>query len=202
MIEKSETKFNRKLLAKEIVKLSQMKEQDKTYYTVIDKIIYSFIEAFPFVLKREGKIKIGNFGTFHLKKKSERLGTNFHTGERITISARNYITFKPSILLKKELIKYYNDNYLFLSYIKANILNEKFGDYYGKDFLSNMFTCIKYIILKSHRFELRKFGVFTIKQKSSCVRRNPRIGGKINVPPKWVLHFKASKILFKEVNDK
>ncbi|MBL6857434.1 MAG: HU family DNA-binding protein [Pelagibacteraceae bacterium] len=49
-------------------------------------------------------IKIKNFGTFYLKKKSKRVGRN-PKNKKIDheISERNVVIFKPSELLKKKL---------------------------------------------------------------------------------------------------
>ena len=46
------------------------------------------------------KVKISKFGTFILKKKSERIGRNPKTKEEKIISARNVVLFKPSRELK------------------------------------------------------------------------------------------------------
>ena len=51
------------------------------------------------------KLKIAKFGTFILRKKSQRIGRNPKTKETKIISERNVILFKPS----KELKKYINN---------------------------------------------------------------------------------------------
>ena len=48
------------------------------------------------ILKQNKKIKISNFGTFTLRNKQSRIGRNPLTREKITISKRNVILFKPS----------------------------------------------------------------------------------------------------------
>lgn len=45
-------------------------------------------------------LKISGFGKFEVKKKQDRKGRNPQTGEALTISARNILTFKPSTLLR------------------------------------------------------------------------------------------------------
>ena len=42
------------------------------------------------------KIKIGNFGTFSVRLKNSRIGSNPKTKEKKLISERNVILFKPS----------------------------------------------------------------------------------------------------------
>ncbi len=46
------------------------------------------------------KVKISGFGNFVVREKKERVGRNPQTGERITISARRVLTFRPSQVLK------------------------------------------------------------------------------------------------------
>jgi len=46
-------------------------------------------------------LKISGFGSFIVKKKTDRRGRNPQTGEAITIEARRVLTFKPSIVLRQ-----------------------------------------------------------------------------------------------------
>ena len=66
-------------------------------------------DIFQIILKNiisEKKVKIAKFGTFELRKKSERIGRNPKTKESKIISERNVILFKPS----KEFKNYINYN--------------------------------------------------------------------------------------------
>ena len=47
-------------------------------------------------LKKNGFVKIHNFGTFKIKNKKERIGRNPKTKEDIMISSRNVISFTLS----------------------------------------------------------------------------------------------------------
>ena len=47
-------------------------------------------------LKKNGKIKISNFGTFSIRFKKARVGRNPKTKEQKMISGRNVVLFKPS----------------------------------------------------------------------------------------------------------
>jgi integration host factor subunit alpha len=51
----------------------------------------------------EGKVKIGGFGKFIVRKKGARKGRNPITGETITITARKVLTFIPSPVLKQRI---------------------------------------------------------------------------------------------------
>ena len=47
-------------------------------------------------IKKNKKLNISKFGTFHLREKKSRIGRNPKTKEIKTISARKVILFKPS----------------------------------------------------------------------------------------------------------
>ena len=51
-------------------------------------------------------VKIHNFGTFKLRRKSSRIGRNPKTKEEVMISDRNVITFKAS----KNILNFINKN--------------------------------------------------------------------------------------------
>ena len=63
---------------------------------ISENLIDELFRLIEINLKREGKIKISNFGTFTIKKKKQRIGRNPKTKEEKIISSRNVITFKPS----------------------------------------------------------------------------------------------------------
>lgn len=48
-------------------------------------------------------IKISGFGSFLVRQKSARQGRNPQTAERIVISRRRVLTFKPSVVLRAAL---------------------------------------------------------------------------------------------------
>jgi integration host factor subunit alpha len=67
---------------------------------------YDFVEQTLEVLKEniiaEGKVKIGGFGNFTVREKSDRKGRNPQTGEPLIISSRKVLTFQPSQILKQK----------------------------------------------------------------------------------------------------
>ena len=69
---------------------------------IVNDIVEIIIEG----LQLDKKVKIHNFGTFKLKRKTSRLGRNPKTKEEVIIRERNVITFKAS----KGLISYINTN--------------------------------------------------------------------------------------------
>ena len=61
--------------------------------------------VFDEILKRlisGDDVKISSFGTFVVRKKSERIGRNPKTGEEVPISARSVVTFRASNVLKSK----------------------------------------------------------------------------------------------------
>ena len=68
---------------------------------IVNDIVDIIIEG----LIKNQSVKIHNFGTFKLKRKSSRIGRNPKTKEEVIISDRNVITFKAS----KNIITYINN---------------------------------------------------------------------------------------------
>ncbi len=50
------------------------------------------------------------------------------------------------------------------------------------------------------RIEIRGFGSFSLNFRPPRIGRNPKTGGKVNVPEKYVPHFKAGKELRERVD--
>jgi len=55
-------------------------------------------------------------------------------------------------------------------------------------------------LAQGQRIEIRGFGSFTLNYRPPRVGRNPKTGGKVNVPEKFVPHFKAGKELRERVD--
>lgn len=62
------------------------------------------------------------------------------------------------------------------------------------------FDTLKEALLKGEEIELRGFGSFRFRKRSSRSGRNPRTGEPVKVPPKKVLYFKPSKLLKELIN--
>ena len=60
-------------------------------------IVFDIIKA---TLQREDKLVISGFGNFVIRNKKARRGRNPQTGDRIEITSRRILTFKPSPVLK------------------------------------------------------------------------------------------------------
>ncbi len=59
--------------------------------------------------------------------------------------------------------------------------------------INSVFKSIKESLQKGDKVEIRGFGSFKIREKSSKVGRNPKTGTKVNVPDKKVPYFKPGK---------
>ena len=56
-------------------------------------------------------------------------------------------------------------------------------------------------LVRGDRVELRGFGAFSVRQRSSRVGRNPRTGAEVRVPDKVVPYFKTGKDLRVRLNE-
>lgn len=71
------------------------------------KECYDLVEMVFKILKENlvlgENVKISSFGKFNINKKKERMGRNPQTGNRMKISKRKVLTFKPSQVIKNTL---------------------------------------------------------------------------------------------------
>ena len=74
---------------------------------LIENIIEDIFELILNGLKKKGKVKITNFGTFILRYKKPRIGRNPKTKKEALITERNVILFKPSKFLKNKINNVY-----------------------------------------------------------------------------------------------
>ena len=80
-------------------------------------------------------------------------------------------------------------------------ISEKIGETQlkTKDIVQRTFDAIVDTLLETGRIELRKFGVFEVRQRKARKARNPRTGDPVEVPPKNVVTFKPGKIMEERV---
>ncbi len=69
------------------------------------ELVDTVIEEIVTALQRDDQVKLSSFGTFSLRKKSQRMGRNPKTKEEIPITARRVVTFHASNLLVKRVNK-------------------------------------------------------------------------------------------------
>ena len=73
---------------------------------ILDLILEDILDIIVKNLKTNKKVKISNFGTFHIRFKKSRIGRNPKTKEKKIIKERNVVLFKPS----KDFKNYINNN--------------------------------------------------------------------------------------------
>ena len=78
------------------------------------------------------------------------------------------------------------------------LLSDKFSQLAHKDAELSVKTIIDSLdntLSKGGRVEIRGFGSFSLNHRPARLGRNPKTGEKVNVPEKFVPHFKPGKEL-------
>jgi|TARA_B110000967_G_scaffold195266_1_gene224604 integration host factor subunit beta len=79
-----------------------------------------------------------------------------------------------------------------------NLLAGKFSQLVHKDAelsVKIILDAMSNSLMQKKRIEIRGFGSFSLNYRPPRVGRNPKSGEKVNVPEKYVPHFKAGKEL-------
>ncbi|MEW5902037.1 MAG: HU family DNA-binding protein [Acidobacteriota bacterium] len=89
--------------------------------------------------------------------------------------------------------------------IKADLINKiaremEIPKQEAEEGVNLFFRSIKEAILKGDEIEIRGFGSFRFRKRTSRAGRNPRTGEPVKVPSKKVLYFKPSKLLKELIN--
>lgn len=74
------------------------------------EIVELFFEEIRAALESGRQVKLSGFGNFDLRDKKERPGRNPKTGEKIPISARRVVTFRPGQKLRAKVEAYAGNN--------------------------------------------------------------------------------------------
>ena len=83
------------------------------------------------------------------------------------------------------------------------LLSDKFSQLVHKDAELSVKTIIDSLsssLSKGGRVEIRGFGSFSLNHRPARLGRNPKTGEKVNVPEKFVPHFKPGKELKTKVD--
>jgi integration host factor subunit beta len=99
-----------------------------------------------------------------------------------------YLKAGGGIVTKKEIVK---------------AISEKLGltQLTTKEIVQQTFDAIIETLVTDGRIELRNFGVFEVKQRAARKARNPRTGGQVEVPAKYVVTFKPGKEMEAKVRE-
>jgi integration host factor subunit beta len=79
-----------------------------------------------------------------------------------------------------------------------NLLAAKFSQLVHKDAELSVKVILEAMsdsLNNNNRIEIRGFGSFSLNYRPSRIGRNPKTGEKVDVPEKYVPHFKAGKEL-------
>ncbi|MDR3159021.1 MAG: integration host factor subunit beta [Zoogloeaceae bacterium] len=68
------------------------------------------------------------------------------------------------------------------------------------DVVKMMLDVMSKALIAGTRIEIRGFGSFSLNHRPSRLGRNPKSGEQVEVPEKWVPHFKAGKELRERVD--
>ena len=82
-------------------------------------------------------------------------------------------------------------------------LAERFGQLTIRDTefaVKTMLDAMSDALARGHRIEIRGFGSFGLNYRPPRTGRNPKSGEKVQVPEKYVPHFKAGKELRERVD--
>ena len=69
------------------------------------ELVETLFEMIKTDLEQGNTIKLPGFGNFLVRSKTPRVGRNPKTGEKVEITARKVITFKPSSILRDRVQK-------------------------------------------------------------------------------------------------
>jgi integration host factor subunit alpha len=64
------------------------------------QMVEDILEEICSALSRGDTVKLSSFGTFSVRKKSQRMGRNPKTGTEVPIAPRRVLVFRPSHVLK------------------------------------------------------------------------------------------------------
>ncbi|MDR0673052.1 MAG: integration host factor subunit beta [Zoogloeaceae bacterium] len=68
------------------------------------------------------------------------------------------------------------------------------------DVVKMMIDVMSNALIAGTRIEIRGFGSFSLNHRPARLGRNPKSGEQVEVPEKWVPHFKAGKELRERVD--
>ncbi|MFO7787443.1 MAG: integration host factor subunit beta [Halospina sp.] len=86
----------------------------------------------------------------------------------------------------------------------VEVIASKQSQLSGKDVELAVKTIIDHMsqsLAEGDRIEIRGFGSFSLHYRAPRVGRNPKTGESVNLPEKYVPHFKPGKDLREKVND-
>lgn len=65
-----------------------------------ERAVDSVFQAIQTGLRRDGSVKVVNFGVFEVSTRAAHKGFNPHTGKAIKVKALRTVRFRPSVILR------------------------------------------------------------------------------------------------------
>ncbi len=88
--------MNKKELVDKVAKKAGLKKKD------VKKVVDTMLESINEALAKGEKVQLVGFGSFEVRKASQRKGVNPQTKKPITIPARKVPKFRPGKVLKEK----------------------------------------------------------------------------------------------------
>ena len=69
----------------------------------VKKVVQRSLDAIVESLAKGETVELRNFGIFKVKSRKGRTGRNPRTGEKVPVPPKRVVTFKPGLVMKKEI---------------------------------------------------------------------------------------------------
>ena len=69
----------------------------------VKKVVQRSLDAIVESLSKGETVELRNFGIFKVKSRKGRTGRNPRTGEKVPVPPKRVVTFKPGLVMKKEI---------------------------------------------------------------------------------------------------
>ena len=69
----------------------------------VKKVVQRGLDAIVESLAKGETVELRNFGIFKVKSRKGRTGRNPRTGEKVPVPPKRVVTFKPGLVMKKEI---------------------------------------------------------------------------------------------------
>ena len=69
----------------------------------VKRVVQRSLDAITEALSKGETVELRNFGIFKVKSRKGRTGRNPRTGEKVPVPAKRVVTFKPGLVMKKEI---------------------------------------------------------------------------------------------------
>ena len=80
----------------------KVSEKTKLKQTDVKRIVQETLDEITGSLTKGDKVELRNFGIFKVKTRKGRMGRNPRTGAEVPIPERKVVTFKPGLVMKKD----------------------------------------------------------------------------------------------------